>query len=539
MHDFLVLKIMDNFRPLFEKFQVNYSVLRHILSVKLLMDERRVRTLFDDTQEKKSNPFIKSLWFYSLYGLILVFFVFGETYMLQMSIMFGVALFVLMTALIADFSAVMLDVRDEAIIRTKPIDERTIGVAKFVHILIYLILLTGAFTILPIIFMLFVQGIIFTILFIGLLVLFMLSIIAFTSLVYFFVLKIFSGEQLKSMINYIQIIFAIGIIIGYQLIIRSYGFIDLGSSYIFKWWHAILPPMWFAAPFELVMNQNISTQIIVLSLLSIIVPLVVIFAYLRLIPTIEANLQKMLDTTRAKPKRRFFENLWKWILCKTEASRTYFQFVYRIVDREREFKLKVYPSLGIGLVLPFIFIFSEVGIRSFEEVIESNLYFCIYLMQIFIGIAVYIFQFSDSFKGAWIFTMSNEDVSSQLYEAVMKVFLAKFYFPIFILVGVAYYLLFQKFHVIDLAIVFVSAVIQALLSYKLTVESSYPFSRPYGKLTEKGNTGKALLLMLLTVPFVIFHFISGLVPFGLFVYFIILSVAVVFLWRWIFFKNAV
>src|SRR5690625_2723124 len=104
MHDFRVLKIMDNFRPLFEKFQVNYSVLRHILSVKLLMDERRVRTLFDDTQEKKSNPFIKSLWFYSLYGLILVFFVFGETYMLQMSIMFGVALFVLMTALIADFS---------------------------------------------------------------------------------------------------------------------------------------------------------------------------------------------------------------------------------------------------------------------------------------------------------------------------------------------------------------------------------------------------------------------------------------------------
>src|SRR5699024_4220233 len=154
--------------------------------------------------------------------------------------------------------------------------------------------------------------------------------------------------------------------------------------------------------------------------MAIIIPVMVISVYFRLLPVFESNLQKLLETGTRKRRRRFStEYLWKRLLCRTAEKGAYFQFVYRIIDREREFKLKVYPSLGIGLVFPFIFIFSEVGVRTFAEVTESNLYLCIYLMQIFIGIAVYAFQFSDSFKGAWIFTMSDNSVSNQLYAAVM------------------------------------------------------------------------------------------------------------------------
>ncbi|MGM8365646.1 hypothetical protein ACLIBG_09200 [Virgibacillus sp. W0181] len=533
MPNFRVLKMLDIFQALFEKFNINYPILRHILAIKLLMDQRRVPTIFEDTKDEKKSSFIKSLWIYVLYGFILVFFLFGNVYMLQMSIIFGIALFILMTALIADFSPVMLDVRDRTIIGTKPIDNRTIGVAKFIHVLIYMIQLTGAFTIIPIIFMLFVQGIVFTMLFIVMLVLFMLFIIALTSLTYIFVLKLFSGEQLKSMINYIQIIFAIGIIIGYQIIIRAYGVIDLNAAYLLKWWHILLPPMWFAAPFELIINKNISTEIIVLSLLSAIVPVITFALYYWFIPAFESNLQKLLETASSKKRKKFSaESLWKGLLCRTEKSRAYFQFVYKIVDREREFKLKVYPSLGIGLVLPFIFIFSEVGFRTFAEVAASNLYLCIYLMHIFIGVAIYTFQFSGNFKGAWIFTAvsTGDTISPQLYGAVMKVFLAKLYFPMFILVGIPYYFLFDKLHVIDLTIVFVSAVVQALLSYQMTVESKYPFSLPFDRSDNESMT-KAFLLMLLTVPFVILHFLSAFFPFILYIYFVLLCIAATFLWR--------
>lgn len=531
MHNFRTLKILDRFQALFEKFNIDYSVLRHILAIKFLMDERRVLTILTETNEKKKSSFMRFLWIYFLYGFILVFFVFGDAYMLQVSIMFGVALFILMTALIADFSPVMLDVRDRTIIGTKPIDKRTIGVAKFIHILIYLIQITGAFTIIPIIFMLIVQGFMFTILFIVMLSFFMLFIIAFTSLIYMVVLKWFGGDLLKSMINYVQITFAIGVIVGYQIVIRSYGLIDLQTDYIVKSWHMLLPPMWFAAPFELILNQNTQTEIIILSLLAIIIPIIAFFIYYAFIPAFESNLQKLLETSRARKKSTFsFERLWKSLLCKTEKTREYFQFIYRTIDREREFKLKVYPSLGIGLVLPFIFIFSEASFRPFAEITESYLYLCIYLMHIFIGIAIYTFQFSGNFKGAWIFTVSGNTNSLDLYAAVIKVFLVKLYVPMFLFVGIPFYILFRSFSIIDLAIVFVSAIIQAILSYEIGVESQYPFSLPSDQSSNE-NMAKAIILMLLTIPFAIFHFLSTLVPFVSYGYFIILCVVAIFLWR--------
>src|SRR5690625_408067 len=113
MNDFLVLKILDIFRPLFTKFNINYPLLRNMLEIKLLIDERRVPALFGDAKEMKGNPLIKSLWIYALYGFILVYFIFGEAYMIQMSMIFGIALFILMTSLIADFSPIILDTRDK------------------------------------------------------------------------------------------------------------------------------------------------------------------------------------------------------------------------------------------------------------------------------------------------------------------------------------------------------------------------------------------------------------------------------------------
>src|SRR5699024_10909163 len=156
MPNFLILNILDYFRPLLEKFQLDYPLLRYFLSVKLTMDQRRVSTLFEDTEEKEGNPFFRSLWMYFLYGIILIYFICGEAYMLLMSIIFVVALFILMTPLIADFSSVLLYTRNKAWMDTKPSDPKTIACAKFIHIFIYLILLLGSFTAIPLFFMLFV-----------------------------------------------------------------------------------------------------------------------------------------------------------------------------------------------------------------------------------------------------------------------------------------------------------------------------------------------------------------------------------------------
>src|SRR5690625_1667309 len=285
MNNYRSLKIVDVFRPLFEKINIDYVVMRKILQVKLTMDGRRVPTIFSgQTKKPKGNQFLKSLGIYMLYSLIIIPFIFMDNYMFQMGLIFGIAMFILMTSMIADFSSVLLDVLDKTILVTKPISSSIINASKFVHITIYMSLLTGAFLLIPSVVMVAVKGILFFVIFLITVFLLVLFILALTALVYIFVLQFFSGEQLKDIINYIQIILSIGIVIGYQIVIRAFDIVGTGFSYQFAWWHVVMPPFWFAAPFEMILNSNTSTEIIALTMLAILLPVISISIHYRLMP---------------------------------------------------------------------------------------------------------------------------------------------------------------------------------------------------------------------------------------------------------------
>src|SRR5699024_1537862 len=97
--------------------------------------------------------------------MIIPFLFFGENYMFQVSLIFGVTMFILMTSMISDFSTVLLDVRDKTILNTKPVHTRTVNTAKMMHVAIYMAQLTGAFLLVPSIVILSVRGIAFFLLF--------------------------------------------------------------------------------------------------------------------------------------------------------------------------------------------------------------------------------------------------------------------------------------------------------------------------------------------------------------------------------------
>lgn len=147
MSEFRILRVLDTFQAVFGKLNIDYSLMRKILEIKLTMDGRRVPTILSqNTMKKEGNQFLKSLWIYALYGLLLIPFIFlGDSYLFQVSIITGIAMFILSTSMISDFSSVLLDVRDKVILNTKPVNNRTINAAKFIHVVIYLTFLTGTF----------------------------------------------------------------------------------------------------------------------------------------------------------------------------------------------------------------------------------------------------------------------------------------------------------------------------------------------------------------------------------------------------------
>jgi len=247
MNNSITLKILDKLAGFFRLIRVDYEAMRLILSFKLTMDKRRVPTIMQDGKQKKDamlSPMVKSLLLYAFYGLILIaFLVMGDNYFFQMSLVFAIMMFILMTAMIADFSTVLLDVRDKAILDTKPIDPRTISVAKLMHVLIYITQLTGVFLAIPFVVSAIVNGFGFALLFlISIIFVAIFSVVA-TALFYMVILKFFDGERLRNLINSIQVFLTIGIVVGYQLIARSFDFVDSSFSIEWQWWHTLLPPM--------------------------------------------------------------------------------------------------------------------------------------------------------------------------------------------------------------------------------------------------------------------------------------------------------
>ena len=65
MRDFPSLKLLDRFEKVFTSFGVDYPIMRKILQVKLIMDRRRVPTIFHKTiANLRSNKKIKIIIFY-------------------------------------------------------------------------------------------------------------------------------------------------------------------------------------------------------------------------------------------------------------------------------------------------------------------------------------------------------------------------------------------------------------------------------------------------------------------------------------------
>lgn len=538
MSEIRILKVLDTFQSVFRKLNIDYNVMRKILEIKLTMDGRRIPTILSQNAKKKEgNQFLKSLWIYALYGLVLIPFVFlGDHYLFQVSIIAGIAMFILMTSMISDFSSVLLDVRDKVILNTKPVNNRTINAAKFFHVAIYLTLLTGAFISIPAIVFLFTKGFIYFLLFLIEIILIDLLVLAFTALIYMFVLRFFDGEKLKDIINYVQILLAVAVVVGYQIIIRLFDVVGLEYVYDFSWWHILIPPVWFGAPFELVLNQNYSSEIIILSLFAAIGPIISIFLYYLLMPSFERNLQKLMEeSSTKKKKKRGLNDLIEKLICFSREERIFYRFSSIMISRERDFKLKVYPSLGMALVFPLIFLFNNLSFQTIEEMGQGRSFLTIYFSNIIIGTVVYMLQFSAKYKGAWIFQTTPIQKHSIVYSATLKAFFVRLYLPIIFVLSILYIWIFSFRILPDLAVVVITALLQVLISYKMFNNGKYPFIEPIETAQPGGGaTGKIIILMLIVGLFTILHLIISFIPLAIYGYLVVLIVLTTILWKMVF-----
>ncbi|WNS42548.1 hypothetical protein [Paenibacillus sp. MMS20-IR301] len=534
MRDFLVLKLLDRLQWIFKALGIDYPVMRSILQVKLTMDGRRTPTLFSGTQDQKLNTDgspLRVQWFYLLLGLMLIVLVAPSgNYHLMMSMLFSVVMFMITTTLISDFSSVMLDLRDKNILSSKPVDRRTLGMAKSIHILIYLLTVTLTFTGPSLLVSLFRHGVAFFLLYAAEIILMGGFILVFTAMVYLLILKFFDGEKLKDIINYVQIILSVAVTVGAQLVSRLFNISELGAVFHPAWWHFLVPPVWFGAPFELLIGGSAGGHLVTLSVLVLVVPVVMFTAYILLMPVFERSLQKLAEQGAAGRDSGRIARLLSEAACRNKDEAMFFRFTWSMMKNEREFKLRVYPSLGIALVLPFIFIFNQVWSGDLAAIQGSKSYLFIYYSALLMMTVIQMLRYSASYKGAWIYKAIPLPGTAMVYRGMLKAALLRLLLPLFAVEAVVFTLLFGTRIAADLVAVLLALLVHAVLCF-LMFPKALPFSEKYEAAQRKGFTMSSFVQLFILAGMTGVHYVFTLFPFGIYIYMVILVAVNGWIWR--------
>ncbi|MET0787523.1 MAG: hypothetical protein ABWY25_12560, partial [Paenisporosarcina sp.] len=296
---------------------------------------------------------------------------------------------------------------------------------------------------------------------------------------------------------------------------------------------------WYGAPFEVLLHQKFSTAMIVFSILAVCVPLISFYFYSRVMSSFERNLQKLMTETRSNKKKwKGFDHFFAKIVCRSREEQIFYKFSSRMMTQEREFKLKVYPSLGLSIILPCLFVFNEFRMRSFAEVSSGKSYLFLYFCNLMIPAIIHMLKFSGTYKGNWIYRTTPIQHVSSIYSATLKAFLVKLYLPIFLINSVIFIWVFSSRILPDIIVILLVGVVQIIITYKLINNEDYPFSQSY-EFAQESQTAKNILLFLITGLFAGAHLLALQIPYGKYIYLFALLIGIVIGWRITFPKKPI
>lgn len=489
MEDFFSLKILDLFRPLFEAFGVEYEKMRLIVNMKLTLDKRK-----NNSSENK-NSLMQSVILYLIIGLVASrIIVMPLDIMTKMTILFSLIFVMLLTCFITDFSSVILDTYDRHIIGITDIKSITLNMAKIVHIVIYISIMSLSISAFSILMILMVYNIGFCLLFILCMILMDFLLIMMTSVIYYLLIKIFKGEKLKDVLNLFQIFMILVFSIMYYLITSSLSDIQINYTFSIKAYDLFIPFMWFASLFCVAFYGKIETLYIIMSILGIIVPILSILIYIKLTPAFERNLEKLEQVSYnekdSKAKKSFVSKLGDKI-CKNNEEKSFFEFIYTNLSRDREFKTRVYPTLASGIIMPLVLLIvtydRSMSIMEYlKSLSTTNNFLNIYLAVILLQNCILLLKYSKEYEASFIYDVLPISKKKNIYSAEFKVIIIKLFVPVFIIIGIPYLILFKAKFIVHLLIAFVSTIFISMGTFRIN-NKSLPFSEDYAVTANTSN----------------------------------------------------
>jgi hypothetical protein len=521
--DSFLLKILDLFRGLFSLARVDYEQLRAIVAIKLIMDNRRqVVTYRRKEGSEPGNAFAWTLFFSVVFGGFMALAMFQiPSFMIAMILVFSYVMVMIAMTLITDFSSVLLDTSDNTIILPRPVDSRTLFVARISHILLYLGQLTLGLILIPALVMLVQYGIVMLLLFMICTVLSVLTAVFITNAFYLLIMQFASEEKLRNVINYFQIVMVVAVMGGYQLMPRMMDRFGLEEmTFEITWWSYLAPPIWMAGALEMFRFSLYDMPHVALTFCAVVIPLAGFYSVNRyLTPLFSRKLGAMAGTSQAsrpqhrKEKESRMSQLSRWIT-NGPFEQGSFILISKILARDRKIKLKVYPSFGYIIVFGLIFI-----VRSKEDLATTfaNLPYTeyhlllLYLTFMVLQVALHEIPYSDDFKASWIYFSTPLDKPGEILTGALKAIFVRLFVPVYAVISIFVLVIWGAGALDDIVFGFFNNLLM-LLILALLGRQHLPLSLAPSVRGQAGNFLRGVLTFVLIATLGLIHYLLTRYP---------------------------
>lgn len=505
-------------KGLYKKMGVNTRQLHAILETKLLIDNRRpfsFRSMGGRQRKKESNnTSLVTAGFSLLMGLFFCLVFQQKGLELQITLYFTMMICMLAAMLINDFTAVLIDVRDNYIILPKPVNDQTVVLARVIHIMIHVLQMMVPMALPAIITVALMHGVVAMIVFMVMVLFCTMLTLFLINLIYVLILKIVSPERFKTVISFIQIVLAIVVYGGFQIVPRylERNTFDLtGIRYIY-----LVPSYWFAAAVKTVTTFTASGSEVTSAILAVVFPVAALYVMIRfLAPSFNRKLsaintaadstsRPLHGSTGDKVRKKSYSERLSDMLIKDKTEKGGFLFSWKVGSRSRDFYMKVYPAFGYLIVVFFMAIFMNKktdALRIADLTIKDTVvkYAClsvVYFTGYILFAVIAQITFSDKYKAAWLFYTTPLHSPGKILSGTLKSIVMKFYFPVMVILTTVSIALFGWRLLPNLFLGF-SNVVLIISTMFYSGRADFPFSAAQSGNANGSNFIKNLLRMFL------------------------------------------
>ncbi|MBV5315116.1 MAG: hypothetical protein JZU47_17570 [Prolixibacteraceae bacterium] len=507
-----LLSLFVPFRWFIEKMGADYTQFIRILQLKLTMDDRRLKGLGNNSKKATENALMKQSFSQIFFGIFFAIFLllvkspftyyyFAHTFLMVMMAMM----------IISEFTTILFDTSENVIIQPLPIKGNTISLARNAHVFLYLTMMAFNLSVLSIVVAMFKFGIVSGMIFLFSIFLNVLFTLFLANVLYLGLMRLASGEKLKNLLMYFQIVIAILFMSAYQFGLNMVDKTKIQDMILPVHWYTFLaPPAFFSGLVEALSTWLFDLQHLIFIAEALLIPPIAIYLTGKyLTPVFNRKLMDLEQGDRVSKVRietsrnSLYFRMMSSLFIHRQEEKAPFKLMWKMTGRERLFKQTFLPSLGYIVIMMIVPFFGKSF--NYSELIQSDRYLLILYIFIFVGATLPgALLIGNNQHATWVFKTLPSDSPAPYFKGFIKAAFARFFLPFYLVLTITICVIWGIKVLPDVAIALMAIYLFTLVFYYFQ-SPNFPFASE--KLAGQGGTVfiKIMGLMAMTVALGFLH----------------------------------